>query len=755
MKLLVLSLVILISSTVVATNTLTVRAQGGSIRLHEIAKPPNIKLDSSFNPASVFNPAVTPVGGAPFCSSGSLGTILCYPPAFVKKAYDFPTTVTGTGQTIVIVDAFGSPTIQADLNTYDSMFGVTPTTITKLCPPTFSGLATDTCPDTTTDFTDGSGIGAICDATGWGEETTLDVTQAHGLAPGAKIVLVEAATCFDVDLNAAEQAVVSQLSLKGSIMSQSFGEPDDLVGCNYLPCNITTPGVFDPTIRSNYNNIMNIAQSNGWTVLASSGDDGANEAYSAYGVANPGQFGELTPSYPATNPNVLGIGGSQGQSYGGQYGTSNPSVLAFPPGPSTPPLACAAGATCNTGLVTMTGGTSGCQTANRPGIPTGCSPTGYGGEGTWQEYNTFQKYLPPGARSSSGGGFSYNYYLNSETSGNFTFMQTYSAPSYQNGLASSYALTNGTLVSRSGRATPDVSFDSAVVGGVLAYVGFSAPLAGLPRWEVIGGTSASSPAWAAIIALVNQVHGSPVGYINQAIYELAQSNLYTNAFHDIKVGNNTDSPGITQNGFLAGPGWDPTTGWGTPDVANFVNDIQPFIGGPNSAAYAINLVQGWNLVSLPLIPVNTAINTALGSLVLSNEAQSVWSYQGGFWKFATLTAGRLSGSLLTVQDGAAYWIYMGKADTLWVNGYVIPPASSPPSYSLAAGWNMIGFKPQPSVVSETVSAYLTSLGTKYDPNNVWLYDNPSGTWTRAAGSTSITPGQGIWIFMTSAATLYP
>jgi len=752
-KLLVLALILLISSTIVATNIVTVRAQGGSIRLHEIANPPKIKLDSSFNPATIFNPATTPVGGAPFCKSNNFGTVLCYPPAFLKKAYDFPATATGTGQTIVIVDAFGSPTIQTDLNTYDTVFGVTPTTITKLCPPSFSGLATDTCPDTTADFSSTPPLGSvssICFAQGWGVETTLDVTQAHGLAPGAKIILVEAATCSDADLNAAEQAVVSQLSLKGSIMSQSFGEPDDLVGCNYIPCNNTTPGVFDPTIRSNYNNIMNIAQSNGWTVLASSGDDGASEGYSAYGVVFPGQFGELTPSYPATNPNVLAIGGTQGQPYGGQYGTSNPLVVNFPPAPSGT-LACAAGATCNTGLVVMSGGTSGCRTVTTPGMPTGCSPTGYGGEGTWQEYNTFQTYLPPGATSSSGGGFSYNYYLNSETSGNFTFMHTYPSPGYQSGLAASYSLTNGTLVSNNGRATPDVSFNSAVVGGVLAYLGFG----GINVWAIIGGTSASSPAWAAIIALVNQVHGSPVGYVNQAIYELAQSNLYTNAFHDIKVGNNTDSPGITQNGFLAGPGWDPTTGWGTPDVANFVNDIQPFIGGPNSAAYAINLVQGWNLVSLPLIPVNTAINTALGSLVLSNEAQSVWSYQGGSWKFATLTAGRLSGSLTTVQDGAAYWIYMGKADTLWVNGYVIPPASSPPSYSLTAGWNMIGFKPQPSVGSETVSAYLTSLGTKYDPNNVWLYDNPSGTWTRATGSSSINPGQGIWIFMTSAAILYP
>ena len=41
-------------------------------------------LDPAFDPNTV--------GGVPFCSSGSLGTILCYPPSFLKTAYDFPPT---------------------------------------------------------------------------------------------------------------------------------------------------------------------------------------------------------------------------------------------------------------------------------------------------------------------------------------------------------------------------------------------------------------------------------------------------------------------------------------------------------------------------------------------------------------------------------------------------------------------------------------------------------------------------------------
>src|SRR5712692_7218658 len=115
-------------------------------------KPLNqvVLLDPSFDPKTV--------GGVPFCSSGSLGTIICYPPNFLKTAYDFPSVKTsegddskgaeegngdnkglpGSGSTIVIVDAFGSPTIQSDLNTFDNAFGIPPTKVTILCPPTWT-----------------------------------------------------------------------------------------------------------------------------------------------------------------------------------------------------------------------------------------------------------------------------------------------------------------------------------------------------------------------------------------------------------------------------------------------------------------------------------------------------------------------------------------------------------------------------------------------------------------------------------------
>lgn len=511
-----------------------------------IAKPTNPVLHvASVRPVvSLLDPSFDPslVGGAPFCYSGSLGTILCYPPNFLKTAYNFPSTtghdgLNGKGQTIVIVDAFGSPTVQSDLNTYDAAFGLPATTITILCGPSWTGAGTDNCPVKTIGDLTTAPNALLCGATGWAEETTLDVTVAHSLAPAAHIVLVVANDCFDTNLYGAELAVISQHQYRGSIMSQSFGEPDDLVTCTATDPTNTYCISYDPTLLNLPNQVFQLAKENQWTVIASTGDFGANTDAEVLGTL------ELTPSFPATSPLVLGAGGTQGSPYGGAYGG--------PPGPGGT-FTCAAHHTCNTGLVVINGGANGCTTAVRPGEPTSCYPVGYGGESTWDEVLTF------GAGYSSGGGFS----------------SLYSTPFYQWLVPHTYTTLLGTTVKATGRMTPDVSFNSAVYGGVMAYLGF------LGRWAVFGGTSAASPAWAGIMALADQANGRPLGFVNPQIYLIGLSGVFRNsnhgnsAFHDITQGNNAVCSGLCgEDGYLAQRGYDMTTGWGTPNVAFFIHAL--------------------------------------------------------------------------------------------------------------------------------------------------------------------------------------
>ena len=86
-----------------------------------------------------------------------------------------------------------------------------------------------------------------------------------------------------------------------------------------------------------------------------------------------------------------------------------------------------------------------------------------------------------------------------------------------------------------------------------------------------GGTSAAAPLWAGLIALADQYAGRHLGFVNPAIYRIAQSSAYHRAFHDISSGNNTvQFPPVTITGYNAGPGWDPVTGWGSPDAANLI-----------------------------------------------------------------------------------------------------------------------------------------------------------------------------------------
>lgn len=82
----------------------------------------------------------------------------------------------------------------------------------------------------------------------------------------------------------------------------------------------------------------------------------------------------------------------------------------------------------------------------------------------------------------------------------------------------------------------------------------------------VGGTSAGAPAWAALVAMLNQQRGLRVGLLNPALYALgrAQAKGGTAVFHDIVDGSSTTT---LARGFPAKPGYDLATGWGSPDAA--------------------------------------------------------------------------------------------------------------------------------------------------------------------------------------------
>jgi subtilase family serine protease len=85
------------------------------------------------------------------------------------------------------------------------------------------------------------------------------------------------------------------------------------------------------------------------------------------------------------------------------------------------------------------------------------------------------------------------------------------------------------------------------------------------------GTSAATPLWAAVIALADQEAGQHLGFVNPAIYRIAGGEAYHRAFHDVVTGDNSVMlPSRVVVGYQGGPGWDPATGWGSPNVQALV-----------------------------------------------------------------------------------------------------------------------------------------------------------------------------------------
>jgi len=211
--------------------------------------------------------------------------LACYSPLQVRQAYGIPKLlargVNGTGETIVIVDSFGSPTIAHDLGVFDATYHLpAPPSLTVIQP---AGKVPPYKPTSNRE--------------GWAGETSLDVEYAHTMAPDAKILLVETPTSenegttgFPQIVKAEEYVINHHL---GGVISQSFSATEETFPSKQALL----------ALRGAYID----AAHKGVTVLAASGDSGAAD------VQNNGSTYYLKPvtSWPDSDPLVTGVGGTQ------------------------------------------------------------------------------------------------------------------------------------------------------------------------------------------------------------------------------------------------------------------------------------------------------------------------------------------------------------------------------------------------------------------------------------------------------------
>jgi len=157
----------------------------------------------------------------------------------------------GIGITVAIVDAYGNPRAQADLNTYDKTYGLPATTITTIYPQGKVGTVDE----------------------GWALETNLDVQMVHAIAPNAKIVLEAAKTPTDGDLYAAVKDAYTHHG--ATVVSMSFGGSESASETGAIGDGMFAAG-----------------NAKGVSFTASSGDSGTGA------------------QYPAASPYVTAVGGT-------------------------------------------------------------------------------------------------------------------------------------------------------------------------------------------------------------------------------------------------------------------------------------------------------------------------------------------------------------------------------------------------------------------------------------------------------------
>lgn len=385
----------------------------------------------------------------------------CYQPAQFQQAYDlkplYNRGIDGRGRTIVIVDAFGSPTIQHDLQVFDQTFGLPD-------PPSF-GIIQPAGPVPPYDLNTFNG-----DQAGWAVETTLDVEWSHVIAPGANILLVatptdevEGTTGFP-EIVRAENFVINHHL--GDVISQSFGATEETF--------TNAAGVVDFNLIRGLRDAFKNAQRHHVTVLAASGDFGATDLLSDGATCC---FPSQVNSWPSSDPLVTSVGGTQ-------------------------------------------------LTLNLRG----------------------KRLAADIGWSGSGGGPSH----------------VFARPEFQDSVAG--------IVGQQ-RGTPDISMSGAPDGAVVFYSSFPGVSVG---YHLVAGTSESSPLFAGIVALADQVAGKRLGYLNDRLYQLAGQE--ESGIVDVTTGNNshtfgTTSGPVTVPGFSALPGYDMITGWGTVDAAKFVRAL--------------------------------------------------------------------------------------------------------------------------------------------------------------------------------------
>jgi kumamolisin len=199
-------------------------------------------------------------------ANASAAAATSYTPLQIAKAYNFPSSVNGKGQTIAIIE-LGGGFSQSDLDTYFKSLGISPA------------------PSVTAVSVDGATNSPTGDPNGPDTEVMLDIEVAGAVAPGAKIVVYFAPNTDAGFLDAINQAAMDKTH-KPSVISISWGGPESSWTAQSL---------------QNYNSALQGIAALGVTVCVACGDNGSSDGSSD---------GSDQVDFPASSPFSLACGGT-------------------------------------------------------------------------------------------------------------------------------------------------------------------------------------------------------------------------------------------------------------------------------------------------------------------------------------------------------------------------------------------------------------------------------------------------------------
>lgn len=167
----------------------------------------------------------------------------------------------------------------------------------------------------------------------------------------------------------------------------------------------------------------------------------------------------------------------------------------------------------------------------------------------------------------------------------------------------------------------------------------------------------------------------------------------------------------------------------------------------------IDLYLGWNLISLPLVPSDSDIETLLSDLIDRSSVKQVvaWPFEGD-----TIHEKRWNGEnyldVTEIVDGVGYWVEMSKPDVLTFTGDYLPePPLAPPSYIVHRGWNLIGFLSTNPVAA---AEYLGEAG-EGNMRAMYGFNESTGYYVPITLETDLEPRNGYWLAVSVDATIYP